>query len=117
MAFGCPLKCRSSQIMNMLPRFFLVAVVSGLVARPGHAQGVDRDKVRAGIGAWLMAHQPQHAPTVTYLAVLVDGDDQAGFTYRLSHGVIAEFPRTDLQFLVARAILDLTGTEEAAAAD
>ncbi len=92
------------------------AVVQRTGGATGHlevAEGVDRNQVRAALGKWLMSHQPENASGVTYVAILVDGDEGA-YSFRLSQGVMADLPKTDVQFLVAHALVDLSGPDTAA---
>ena len=93
-----------------------------VVQRPGGAtsylnvaEGLNRDDIRAALAAWLTANQPRNVAGVTYIALLVNRDDAGGYTYRLSRGAMADWPRTQLQYLVAHALVDLTGAEAAAA--
>ena len=77
------------------------------------AEGVDGDATRAALGRWLTDHQHRPMGRFTYLAVLVNraegGDD---LRYDVHFGNRPEWPRTEAQYLLAHAILDLTGEAE-----
>jgi hypothetical protein len=94
-----------------------------VVSRPGGveshlevAPGVDRDEARAGLAAWLTSNQPLGRDSSTYLSILVDrGDDPEswGHVTEMATGVHGDWPRAQVQLLVAHAIVDLTSPSAA----
>jgi ATP-dependent Clp protease ATP-binding subunit ClpA len=71
------------------------------------AEGVEHNQLRQALGGWLTTHQPAKHDPATYLVILVrTGSDK--WTYELFFGDRPDWPRTQIQYLVAHAILDLT---------
>ena len=73
------------------------------------AEGIVRHQVRAGLRKWLNHHQPANLGAYTYLAVLVRTGEGGEWGYELSLGERPEGTGTQPQYLVAHALLDLTG--------
>jgi hypothetical protein len=71
------------------------------------AEGVERNHVRQALGGWLTDHQPAKQDRATYMVILVRTGD-GKWSYELSFGDRPDWPRTQIQYLVAHAILDLT---------
>jgi hypothetical protein len=87
-----------------------------VVQAPGGMQGrlevgeeYERSEVGAKLAKWLTDHQPDDSVPATYLALLVHKGEGRSWTYELSFGERPEWPRTQRQYLVAHAILDLSG--------
>ena len=81
----------------------------GMTSRMEVADGAVRHEVRAGLSAWLNDHQPANEGSFTYLAILVRTGEGGAWSYELSLAQRPETPTTQPQYLVAHALLDLTG--------
>jgi ATP-dependent Clp protease ATP-binding subunit ClpC len=72
------------------------------------AEGVPPAPVRATLGRWLMANQPEYGGGAGYLAILVREAEGSQWSYDLSFGDRPQGAQTRREYLVAYAIFDLT---------